>query len=155
MRYYSPTTNGWLSRDPLWFVDSTNIFAYVGNNPVNRIDPAGESGFGGVFFGRPFIFRAPGTCRPAPNQIANPKTPPRAPLPKAPPRQFPETGGDGGLDFPPGWKDLLMQLAAEQADFWSNLGTWLFGPKRPGDDACPTCEGWSGTCKRHPHVVYT
>ena len=31
----------WLTQDPLGFVDGPNTFAYVGNSPVNNVDPYG------------------------------------------------------------------------------------------------------------------
>ncbi|MGF1483178.1 MAG: RHS repeat-associated core domain-containing protein [Opitutales bacterium] len=41
-RAYDSELGRWLSRDPLGFVDGPNVYAYVGNNPLNRIDPDGR-----------------------------------------------------------------------------------------------------------------
>jgi len=42
MREYDPETGRWISRDPLLFGGGQmNFFAYAGNDPVNRSDPAG------------------------------------------------------------------------------------------------------------------
>jgi RHS repeat-associated protein len=40
-RYYCPNLARWLSRDPLGMVDGPNVFAYVQDSPVNRVDPHG------------------------------------------------------------------------------------------------------------------
>jgi hypothetical protein len=44
-RYYNPTTGRFLSEDPAGFGGSgPNLYAYVGDNPVNFRDPTGEYG---------------------------------------------------------------------------------------------------------------
>jgi RHS repeat-associated protein len=40
-RYYDPETGRWLTPDPLGFIDGTNKYLYVANNPLNFIDPWG------------------------------------------------------------------------------------------------------------------
>lgn len=40
-RYYEPTSGRFISRDPLGYPDSLNAYAYVRNNPANRVDPLG------------------------------------------------------------------------------------------------------------------
>lgn len=40
-RYYDPLSGRWTTPDPLWFVDGTNLYCYVQNNPANYIDPDG------------------------------------------------------------------------------------------------------------------
>jgi RHS repeat-associated protein len=40
-RYYSPAVQRFLSEDPLGFKGGINLFSYVGNNPVNFVDPLG------------------------------------------------------------------------------------------------------------------
>jgi len=40
-RYYAPETARWTTRDPLGMVDGPNIYAYVGNEPINNFDPSG------------------------------------------------------------------------------------------------------------------
>jgi RHS repeat-associated protein len=42
-RFYDPATCRFLSRDPIGFAGGdSNLYAYVRNNPVNRIDPTGR-----------------------------------------------------------------------------------------------------------------
>ena len=42
-RFYSPPLSRWLTTDPAGFIDSTNLYAYVLNNPLIYTDPTGES----------------------------------------------------------------------------------------------------------------
>jgi RHS repeat-associated protein len=41
-RYYDPQAGRWLTQDPLGMVDGPNTYAFIGNNPVNFVDPWGE-----------------------------------------------------------------------------------------------------------------
>ena len=51
-REYDPAVGRWISKDPIRFAGGdTNIFAYVGGDPVNLVDPSGQIGLrwgGGV-----------------------------------------------------------------------------------------------------------
>ena len=40
-RYYDPETGKWTTPDPLWFVDGSNLYSYVKNQPTQFIDPEG------------------------------------------------------------------------------------------------------------------
>jgi RHS repeat-associated protein len=42
-RAYSPTLGRFMQTDPIGFADGLNMYAYVGNDPVNLIDPLGLS----------------------------------------------------------------------------------------------------------------
>jgi RHS repeat-associated protein len=41
VRYLKTTTGGWLSRDPIGERGGINLYGYVGNDLINRIDPLG------------------------------------------------------------------------------------------------------------------
>lgn len=44
-RYYHPTLQRFVSRDPIGFAaGDVNLYAYVGNNPINLVDPFGLDG---------------------------------------------------------------------------------------------------------------
>lgn len=42
-RYYKPSLGRFISEDPIGLAGGTNLYAYVGGNPVGRIDPLGLS----------------------------------------------------------------------------------------------------------------
>jgi RHS repeat-associated protein len=42
-RYYNPALGRWLNRDPIDELGGVNLYAYVGNDPVDRFDPLGQS----------------------------------------------------------------------------------------------------------------
>ena len=45
-RYYNPNTGRFISEDPMGFAGSgPNLYAYVGDDPINAIDPFGLSGW--------------------------------------------------------------------------------------------------------------
>ena len=43
-RWYDPETGRWLSKDPIGISGGLNLYAFVGNNPVNFMDPSGLMG---------------------------------------------------------------------------------------------------------------
>jgi len=44
MRWYSPSTGSWFSRDPIEEAGGLNLSGFLDNDPVNRIDPTGLVG---------------------------------------------------------------------------------------------------------------
>ncbi|MBN1493422.1 MAG: RHS repeat-associated core domain-containing protein, partial [Candidatus Omnitrophica bacterium] len=40
-RYYDPSIGRWITKDPMGMIDGPNLYAYVGNSPVNFVDPWG------------------------------------------------------------------------------------------------------------------
>jgi len=49
LRHYDPEVGRWLSRDPHGEEGGLNLYAFVGNDPLNAIDPLGAEGFWPAF----------------------------------------------------------------------------------------------------------
>ena len=41
-RFYSPLLGRWLTRDPIGELGGANLYAFVNNDPVNRVDTVGR-----------------------------------------------------------------------------------------------------------------
>jgi RHS repeat-associated protein len=132
-RDYDPYTGRWTARDPVLFAGrQANLYAYVGNNPVDLIDASGTApvcnwssssvlvgGGTGAGSGHSGGFGtgtlAPGECVDADHPLDTPD----GPLTDVDTVDF---NGNGNVNPPAGWKDL-----------------WPNGEKIPGTDSGPLC----------------
>ncbi len=123
-RYYSPELQRFISEDPIGLEGGINLYAYVGNNPVNFVDPLGLEM---LLLGRqPFIFRYPGVNRLAPKQRFTPRSfPKETPARQCKPVQQPTPSP---TPEPSWWGRLLKDLA----DWLDELGGGA-GPTLPYD----------------------
>ena len=43
LRYYDASAGRWISRDPIGYAGGSDLYSYVGNDPVNAVDPEGTA----------------------------------------------------------------------------------------------------------------
>ena len=117
-RYYSPVLGRWITRDPLGEAGGINLYGFVGNNPVNWIDPWGLSravfdpttNSMYVYPGDTPDIQGPPQRFPASNRTSNPNANPYepggygpAPTGTFPTGNFIETGGNPNSSFGSGF----------------------------------------------------
>jgi RHS repeat-associated protein len=98
-RYYDPTLQRFISEDPIGFGGGqANLYAYVGNSPLNMIDPTGREGVSCVTAYGPGICDTVTLPPPPPPCMAGRKCgdPPTPPPPDDPPTVGPGTPGFPG-----------------------------------------------------------
>ncbi len=75
-RYYNPSFQRFISEDPIGFSGGFNLYAYVGNNPINFMDPLGL---------KPQRAKPPKKDPPPPPPPSTPPPPPDKPPDDQPP----------------------------------------------------------------------
>jgi RHS repeat-associated protein len=48
-RDYSPTLGRWMEQDPAQYINGANTYQFVESNPVDRVDPTGQSWWAWLF----------------------------------------------------------------------------------------------------------
>src|SRR5439155_1338873 len=79
-RFYDPNLQRWLNRDPIQEQGGFNLYGFVGNSPLNRVDLLGLYL---IVFPPVFVWPKP-PPPPTPNPIPPPKPPPPPPSPPDP-----------------------------------------------------------------------
>jgi RHS repeat-associated protein len=136
-RYYDPRTGRYLTADPIGFAGGINVFAYVGNDPINWSDLLGLSK--AVFdpsTNSIYVYpgdtpdvqgppqRFPASNRPS-NTFADPCEPEgHGPVPEGtfPTVRFIETGGDPNSAFGSGFIPIVLPLKVPYAKPRTGVG---------------------------------
>jgi RHS repeat-associated protein len=130
-RYYHPGLQRFISEDPMVFAGGdVNLYAYVGNSPVNFIDPLGERGF---------------MPRPSTGGMRGPR-PRSTPMRETPPPPFRPKPAPLAPELVPQW---------EQAPWWmrilkaiNDIADALQGnPPTPKTLIPPTLDGRKNPCR--------
>jgi len=112
-RYYAPWIGNWLSPDPIGPEDALNLYLFVGNNPVNLVDPNGLGGGTTSGFERPITrqWRSPGAEAAGRARLAH-EAPPLPPISGMPDRRRLESG-------PPATTGLRADIQASEQSIQS------------------------------------
>jgi RHS repeat-associated protein len=74
-RFYSPTLGRFMQTDPVGYKDQINLYAYVGNDPVNRTDPTGQQQIQERADGRRIVYVLPAKIEARINRTHGPNAP--------------------------------------------------------------------------------
>jgi RHS repeat-associated protein len=164
-RYYEPATGRFLTRDPAGCEASVNLYAYVRNGVMNKIDPSGlctkigKQCYGWDCHGDP-------DCPPAKRPKPKPKPIPGLPMPKPPPGWCLPSFGPG---CPPGQTCISRYPCPPGTTYAWYCGGWCIGSEAGcllkctwpglgefGEELCQQCcedvgeaQGWSRSKINH------
>jgi RHS repeat-associated protein len=94
-RFYNPALGRWLNRDPIGELGGPNLYAYVGNDPVDRFDALGQ-----MWALCPNYPNCPGQDKPCPGKpTTQPKPPVVPPDPNDPELQICQERCEGAADY--------------------------------------------------------
>jgi RHS repeat-associated protein len=97
-RIYSPTLGRFLQTDPIGYGDSANLYAYVGNDPLNAVDPLGLEDQAIVVQAKPWTHLTVGGFGPA------------ADLTREIQRQFDQMSNEATREFARNLNKLLQKI---------------------------------------------
>jgi RHS repeat-associated protein len=133
LRYYNPGLGRWLNRDPIDELGGVNLYAYVGNDPVDGVDA----------LGRALCYRYGRPCG-APNQEDGNRCPSQPTTkPQTQPTSKPEPPEPGGENVQAWCQATLHRACPPGQQYQSYPGCACVGPKQKPNNPYDPCKKFS------------